>query len=111
MDYVSKEQLEEFFKGITITSTGRTRGEAIRAVYISEVLKAVYNGVMKLITTDAVPVVRCKDCKHRPIGGEAYNHTLIFPDEYCPCNCVDDNWYSWMPDNNWFCGNGERKVE
>jgi hypothetical protein len=60
-------------------------------------------------TIDAVHVVRCKDCKHRPIGGEAYNHTLIFPDEYCPCNCVDDNWYSWMPDDNWFCGNGERK--
>lgn len=61
-DCVSKDELEEFFKGITITSTGRTKGEAIRAVYISEVLKAVYNGVMNLPTTDAVPVVRCKVC-------------------------------------------------
>ena len=52
-DYVSKDELEEFFKGITITSTGRTKGEAIRAVY---------NGVMNLQTTDAVPVVRCKVC-------------------------------------------------
>ena len=56
-------------------------------------------------------LIRCKDCKHRPIGGEAYKHTLIFPDERCPCNCVDDNWYSWMPDDNWFCGNGERNEE
>lgn len=56
-------------------------------------------------------LIRCRDCKHRPIGGEAYNHTLIFPDECCPCNCVDDNWYSWMPDDNWFCGNGGRKEE
>ena len=60
--YVSKDELKEFFKGITITNTGRARGEAIRAVYISEVLKAVYNGVMNLPTTDAVPVVRCKVC-------------------------------------------------
>lgn len=56
-------------------------------------------------------LIRCGECKHRPIGGEAYNHTLIFPDEFCPCNCVDDNWYSWMPDDDWFCGNGERKEE
>ena len=56
-------------------------------------------------------LIRCKDCKHRPIGGHEYNHTLIFPDERCPCNCFDDNWYSWMPDDNWFCGNGERKEE
>lgn len=54
-------------------------------------------------------LIRCKDCKHRPIGGHEYNHTLIFPDERCPCNCFDDNWYSWMPNDNWFCGNGERK--
>ena len=58
---------------------------------------------------DAGELIRCKDCKHRPIGGHEYNHTLIFPDERCPCNCFDDNWYSWMPDDNWFCGNGERK--
>ena len=63
IDYVSKEQLEEFFKGVTITVTGRTRGEAIRAAYAIEVLKAVYNGVMKLPTTDAVEVIRCMDCK------------------------------------------------
>ena len=59
---IDADELEEFFKGITITNTGRTRGEAIRAVYISEVLKAVYNGVMNLPTIDAVSVVRCRDC-------------------------------------------------
>ena len=62
IDYVSKEQLEEFFKGVTITVTGRTRGEAIRAAYAIEILKAIYNGVMKLPTTDAVPVIRCRVC-------------------------------------------------
>lgn len=64
-------------------------------------------------TIDAVPVVRCRDCKHRPIptkpsyrGGE----WLDFPDSVCPCQC-EDIWYSWNPDSDWFCGNGERKED
>ena len=52
-------------------------------------------------------VVRCKDCKHRPDGTGA-NHDLEFPDDRCPCQC-EDYWYSWKPDDNWFCGNGERR--
>lgn len=55
---------------------------------------------------DAVPVVRCKDCKHRPTGDD--KDDLEFPDEICPCQC-EDFWYSWKPADNWFCGNGERK--
>ena len=60
------------------------------------------------------PVVRCKDCKHRPIdtGGHNYGQDLFFPDEnnVCPCQC-DDQWYSWMPGDDWFCANGERREE
>ncbi len=63
-------------------------------------------------TIDAVPVVRCKDCKHRPIdtGGHNYGQDLFFPDEdnVCPCQC-GDQWYSWMPGDDWFCANGERE--
>ena len=58
-EYVSKEQLKEFFEGIEITVAGRTRAEAIR-----EVLQAIYNGAMELPTTDAVPVIRCYECKY-----------------------------------------------
>ena len=55
-------------------------------------------------------VTRCKDCKHRPrrIDESGYRFNLEFPDYRCPCRCEDD-WYSWMPDDDWFCGNGERK--
>lgn len=60
-------------------------------------------------------IVRCKDCKHRPERleegkGEGFN--LEFPDDNfkCPCQC-DDGWYNWMPDDNWFCGDAERKEE
>ena len=62
---------------------------------------------------DAVPVVRCRDCKHRPIdtGGHNYGQDLLFPDDYeCPCRC-EDQWYSWMPRDDWFCANGERREE
>ena len=61
-------------------------------------------------TVDAVPVIRCKDCKHRPtIDGEYKNgFDIIFPDMRCPCQC-EDGWYNWMPEEDWFCGNAERR--
>ena len=65
-------------------------------------------------TVDAVPVVRCKDCKHRPTKPDDYNpiytdgFVLEFPDEECPCQC-GDNWYSNYPSDDWFCPKGERK--
>lgn len=54
-------------------------------------------------------LIRCKDCKHKPTGS-GVNHDITFPsqDYKCPCRC-EDSWYSWMPDDDWFCGNGERK--
>ena len=67
----------------------------------------------ELPTVDAIPVVRCKDCKYRPIdtGTHQYGHELEFPNEFkCPCQC-SDHWYSWMPDDEWFCANGERKTD
>jgi predicted nucleic acid-binding Zn-ribbon protein len=50
-EYVRKEELKKFFESIEITVAGRSRAEAI-----SEVLQAIYNGVMELSTTDAEPV-------------------------------------------------------
>ena len=45
---------------------------------------------------DMVEVVRCKDCKHN------------YKSE-CPCFCTGDPYYSWVPDDNWFCADGERQ--
>lgn len=53
---------------------------------------------------DAIPVVRCKDCKHKPTGTD--RDDLEFPDDKCPCQC-EDYWYSWKPVDDWYCGNGE----
>ena len=67
------------------------------------------NDIMRFPAEDAVPVIRCKDCKHRPKGTGA-NHDLEFPDYVCPCQC-EDYYYSWMPKDDWFCKDGERKEE
>lgn len=62
-------------------------------------------------TIDAVPVCRCKDCKHRPTKPEKYDDgfDLAFPDEICPCYCDGDPFYSWYPKDDWFCPKGERQ--
>lgn len=62
--------------------------------------------IKALSHVDAVEVVRCKDCKHRPTGEN--RDDLEFPDDKCPCKC-EDYWYSWKPADEWYCGNGEQK--
>lgn len=58
-------------------------------------------------------VVMCKDCIHKPIINDPRaigGFGLRFPDFKCPCRC-DDPYYSWMPNDNWFCGNCEKGEE
>ena len=69
---------------------------------------------------DVVEVVRCKDCKHRPVmvWSKAYDDFDVLAPEVdgkedwiCPCLVEDDPYYSWSPNDNWFCGNGERRED
>ena len=66
-----------------------------------------------------VKVVRCKDCKHRPHIEKAImwgrqEIEVCAPridereDYSCMCLNPDNSYYSWMPDDNWFCADGER---
>lgn len=64
---------------------------------------------IKALPSAQPEIIRCKDCKHRPSGSGA-DHDLEFPDWRCPCQC-EDYWYSWKPDDNWFCANAERREE
>ena len=66
-------------------------------------------------TIDAVEVVRCKDCKHRPIKGDgnivyAPNDSDGWDDDTCPCLC-EDCYYNWMPEDDFFCKRGERRED
>lgn len=61
-------------------------------------------------------LVRCKDCKHRPKepDWEKYENgfDLEFPEgSKCPCRCVGDKYYSWYPEDDWFCADGEREED
>lgn len=66
-------------------------------------------GIKRIPSVDAVPVVRCKDCKHRPTMPENSRGVfdLEFPDDECHCQCGDP-WYNREPEDDWFCANGER---
>lgn len=62
-------------------------------------------------------IIRCKDCKHKPYPSDNYNYDngdcgfeIIFPDYRCPCQC-DDGYYNRIPDDDWFCGNAERRED
>lgn len=56
---------------------------------------------------DAVPVIRCKDCKHRPYVDE---DGMIDGDYVCPYLC-DDPFYTVMPKDDWFCHRGDRRDD
>lgn len=58
-------------------------------------------------------IVRCKNCKWKPSydpPNERTSLNLVFPDSMCnPCpfKC-EDNWFSKMPEDDFFCKYGER---
>jgi hypothetical protein len=59
-------------------------------------------------------VVRCKDCKHRPKEPNYKTYESGFDIEFpegskCPCRCSGDGFYSWYPEDDWFCADGERQ--
>lgn len=59
-------------------------------------------------------LVRCKDCKHRPKEPNLETFENGFDIEFpegskCPCQCSGDEYYSWYPEDDWYCANGERK--
>ena len=61
-------------------------------------------------------IVRCKDCKHRPevkerkIYGRVEKYPVFPEDSICPACNTSDSYYSWIPDDDWFCADGEREV-
>lgn len=53
---------------------------------------------------EAVPVVRCKDCKHRFDGEHVHN--------CCEQLMEKSGWITEIPvDDNWYCADGERRED
>lgn len=62
-----------------------------------------------------VEVVRCRDCKYRPVGvNNRYVHAPEDKDgkymDICPWLC-EDCFYSEVPPDNFYCAYGERKDD
>ena len=60
------------------------------------------------IEIDKKRIVLCKDCKYKPTRNEEGFEDFPVCGK-CPLECVDDPYYSRMPDDNWFCANGEER--
>ena len=63
-----------------------------------------------------IEIVTCGECKHKPIKydpeGDDFGFNLVSPNGYdnlCPCLNTDDGFYSYMPEDNFFCAFGERR--
>ena len=93
-----------------------TRDEAIEML---KKLRTFHNGTYANaidMAIDALSIVRCKDCKHRPHlkneDGADYGFNVVDDDGtsfgICPCLC-EDGWYSWMPKDDFFCAWAERR--
>ena len=92
--------------------TEEERREMMRNNYAAQMEMMGYDASGNSLD-DIVRVVRCKDCKHRPIDHrdmyrDYTGFAIEFPDDYCPCQC-EDGWYNWYPEDNWYCPKGDRK--
>ena len=80
-----------------------------------ETVKCIIGGgCMDIGDAEQPEIIRCKDCKHKPYPSDNYDYDngfeIIFPDYRCPCRCEDD-YYNRIPDDDWFCGNAERRTD
>ena len=100
--YIRKEY--KLPDGRTVTADFDDLGIAKITIQAMDALFDILN------SSDAVEVVRCKDCKHRPIDTqeEGNGFDYEFPEEYgCPGYC-DDGYYSQRFKDDFYCAWGER---
>ena len=105
--------MEQLMKGQRTARLFATAGKVVAAINSGyKAVIATPNGA-----TEVAAVVRCKDCKYRPkvieekdSVGVMETHYEFPEDSKCPCQNTNDQYYSWCPDDDWFCADGERAV-
>ena len=75
--------------------------------------KEYIDNLLDIPAEDVRPVVYCRDCIHRPYSsepGKTSGFAVEAPDRECKCPCFnpDDGYYSWIPEDDFFCADGER---
>lgn len=103
-DYIKTKEYK-FPDGETMTAYFDEYGIAKITI---QALDAIFDNFIN--SADRVEVVRCKDCKHRPIDtqeeGNGFDYEFL--EEYgCPGYC-DDGYYAQRFDDNFYCAWGER---
>ena len=74
--------------------------DTVEEVYWNDGAKSIIDLIKTAPTIDAVPVTRCRDCKHRKAKmGDCYGNGLVL--------CNDGVWR----DMDFFCADGERSEE
>lgn len=100
MRIIDADELTEELSSLTTTITGLRAGKGVLREFMTEYRKSVLRIVDEQPTIDAVPVVRCKDCKHLVLTEEG---------EHNPDDCVCDYWMTDGLKDDDFCSYGERK--
>ena len=107
------------------TILDRRNDELISRQAAIDVMSCINDSVCEQWAIDALEklpsaeleIIYCKDCKHKPYTSDKYDYDngdcgfeIIFPDYRCPCRC-EDEYYNHIPDDDWYCANGERRTD
>lgn len=108
-DYIKREDAIKTIEKITIGAmniilTDEEKRKAAEALFAD------------IPSADVVEVVRCNECIHKP-NGYTDDDVLRYPNfpheenNPCPCQVYEDKWYSWIPNDDFYCSYGERKDD
>lgn len=104
-DMTTKEIIDELRDQADVIGPG-TECNLLHAA--ADRLEAIEERVAIMSTERDTELVRCKDCKHRGIAKGKSGFDIEWPDGDCPCRS-DDPYYSWLPSDDWYCADAERK--
>ena len=88
----------EIFKAVQNVGVNVDRDELLKALQYDR------GQYQKGYTDRDSEIVRCKDCKHKVDTVDDYDY-----ESKCPCYCSGDPFYSWVPDDDWFCADGKKR--
>lgn len=125
MDLIDRQAAIDEIENYEVTAPDYMQGWAVKLI---EAIKGDIRGLISELPSVEPEIVRCKDCKHRPafrydddgdryVEGPRYpetlknGHTFMFEDGTCPCVNEWDSYFSYIPKDDWFCANGERREE
>lgn len=80
-----------------------SRAAALEAISTEGGCGICASRVLDIPAVDAVPVVRCKDCKFRDVTGK---YPVCWLDSADPCELTRN-----ADEDDWFCADGERRDD